>query len=86
MRRFLGYEVEIFERGNVAEQVAQWGTCVHVQPIPDELLDSRVASLRAQDPDFLVPDEDEILTGREWRERYLRPLSQTDLLVDHVAH
>jgi hypothetical protein len=43
-----------------------------------------LAALRAQDPDYQPPGNDELLTGRQWVERYLAPLAQCDLVGDHV--
>lgn len=82
--RFLGYDVEIFERGNVADNVARWGHVRMFSPVGMNCSPLGLASLQAQDANFLAPNEDELLTGREWLERYLLPLSQTDLLADHV--
>jgi hypothetical protein len=44
-----------------------------------------VAALRAQDPHFCPPPADAQLTGRQWIDRYLEPLSQSDLLADHLV-
>jgi hypothetical protein len=43
-----------------------------------------IAAIAAQDPGYQPPADDAILTGNEWFERYLKPLSQTDLLADHL--
>lgn len=82
--RFLGYDVVIFERGEVA---------ANVRPIADKLLDSPfqensttlgVAAIEAQDDSYVPPSANDLLTGQEWLNRYLLPLSQTDLLADHL--
>ena len=43
-----------------------------------------LAALRAQDPEYRPPESDAHLTGRQWVDRYVLPLSQTDLLADHI--
>jgi threonine dehydrogenase-like Zn-dependent dehydrogenase len=78
--RYLGYPVELIERfdrpGN------------HLIPadraLPFKQLASTlgVAALRAQNPDWLPPDGDEQLTPTKWREAYLMPLSESDLIAD----
>lgn len=82
--RFLGYDVDVFERGAVAEHVRAWG---HVQLFsPFGMMRSTLglAALLAQDPGYTPPSDHQRLTGREWFEQYLLPLSQTDLLSDGI--
>jgi hypothetical protein len=43
-----------------------------------------LAALQAQDDNYRPPAADAMLTGREWVEQYLLPLSQTDLLADSI--
>ncbi len=78
--RSLGYEVVVFERGNVADHVMQWGHVRMFSPFRMNRSSLGLAALAAQDPDYSAPDEEALLTGREWVQRYLLPLSQTDLL------
>ena len=80
--RYLGYDVDLYERGRVAEHVLRWG---HVRMFtPFERLRSPLglAALTAQDPAWKPPAEDALLTGQEWAQHYLIPLSQSDLLID----
>jgi hypothetical protein len=78
--RYLGYDVDLYERGQVCENVLQWGHVRMFSPFGMNCSTLGVAALKAQDPDYRAPAHDELLTGREWVERYLRPLAQTDLL------
>lgn len=82
--RFLGYNVVIFERGEVA---------ANVRPGADEFLEAPfhanstplgIAAIEAQDDSYVPPSANELLTGQQWLDRYLLPLSQTDLLSDHL--
>lgn len=82
--RFLGYEVIIYDRGGVAEQVRSLGD----EPLrlTFERLHSPLglAAIEAQDEDYVAPDGNVPLTAAEWIESYLQPLAATDLLVDHL--
>ena len=82
--RFLGYSVELFERGDVAENVRRWGHIRMFTPFHMNRSTLGIAAIAAQDPNYQPPAADAILTGSEWFDRYLCPLSQTDLLVDHL--
>jgi hypothetical protein len=80
--RYLGYEVEIFERGRVCENVLRWGHVRMFSPFGMNSSPLALAALAAQDDAFDPPAADELLTGREWVQRYLLPLAQSDLLID----
>lgn len=82
--RFLGYEVAIYERGRVAENVLRWGHVRLFSPFAMNRSPLALAALQAQDAQYAPPDDDQLLTGRQWAEQYLVPLSKTDLLVDHL--
>ena len=82
--RFLGYDVEILERGDVADSVQRWGHVRMFSPFGMNHSTLGRAALEAHDKQWKIPDPDELLTGNQWRERYLLPLSQTDLLSDHI--
>jgi len=82
--RYLGYDVDLYERGEVAANVASWG---HVQlgtPFKDLRSPLGLAALQAQDESWRPPADDALLTGAEYRERYLLPLAQSDLLSDQI--
>ena len=82
--RFLGYDVDVYERGRVAENLLGCGQ----QPlaVPWRLVPSplAVAALEAQDASWQVPAADAILTCEEIVARYYVPLASSDLLVDGV--
>ncbi len=80
--RYLGYEVEVFERGRVADHVARWGHVRMFTPFGLNRSSLGLAALRAQDPNWQRPADDALLTGREYIDRYLLPLAQSDLLAD----
>lgn len=82
--RFLGYEVVVFDRGGVAENVRQLGD--DPLRVPFDRLHSPLAAaaIEAQDENYVPPDANALLSAAEWIECYLLPLSQTDLLADHL--
>jgi hypothetical protein len=82
--RFLGYDVRIYERGRVADSVLRWGHVRMFTPFAMNCSTLGLAALAAQDPHYRPPDEAVCPAGREWAERYLLPLAETDLLADHV--
>lgn len=83
--RFLGYSVAIYEQGSeVAAAVKQWGHVTMFTPFGMNRSPLGLAAIAAHDEAYRPPADDELLTGQAWRERYLLPLSQTDLLADHI--
>lgn len=81
--RFLGYDVLLFERGEVAEHVERWG---HVEMFTPFRMNSSALALAALDAQGIsdLPAADAFVSGAQWRERYLLPLSQTDLLANSI--
>lgn len=82
--RYLGHEVDVYERGHVAENVLQWG---HVRMFsPPALNRSSLgkSALQAQEPGYKAPGDEALQTGLEWAETYLIPLSRTDLIADCI--
>ncbi len=82
--RFLGYDVRIYERGRVAENVRRWGHVPMFTPFGLNCSTLGRAALEAQDETYQAPADNQYLTGAEWADSYLLPLSQTDLLADHI--
>lgn len=78
--RFLGYDVLVFERGTVGEHILRWGHVRFFSPFGGNVSPLALAALEAQGLLEGLPGRDELLTGREYVERYLRPLAASDLL------
>lgn len=78
--RYLGYEVAVIEKGMVADSLLRWGHVRMFSPFSMNSSPLGLAALRAQDEDAELPAPDAILTGREYAEAYLLPLSRSDLL------
>ena len=82
--RYLGYETAVFERGQIAENVRRWGHVRMFSPFGLNRSPLGLAALRAQNEGHALPQDDELLTGQLYAQRYLIPLAQTDLLADCV--
>jgi thioredoxin reductase len=82
--RFLGYDVVVFDAGEVAANVRRWGHVRMFTPFGINRSPLGLAAIQAQDETWQPPPDDALLTGDEWADRYLLPLSQTDLLSDHL--
>lgn len=80
--RFLGYDVDIYEQGEIADQVRRWGHVHMFSPFGMNSSTLGRAALAAQDPDTPLPAEDAMLTGREYYEQYLDRLARSDLVED----
>ena len=82
--RFLGYDVKLYERGTIADNVLRWGHVRMFMPFSRNCSRLGLAALAAQDDKYRPPNPSAPLIGREWVRQYLLPLAQTDLLVDHI--
>ena len=80
--RYLGYDVDIYERGRVADNVRAWGHVRMFSPFANNASPLGLAALKAQDPAWQRPADDALLTGHAYAEAYLLPLSHSDLLAD----
>src|SRR5438105_2531953 len=82
--RYLGYEVDLYERGRVAEHLLQWGHARLFTPFAANASPLGISALAAQDATWKPPAIDAFITGQEFAARYLIPLAQSDLLVDNI--
>jgi len=82
--RFLGYDVVIFEQGRVCEHIQRRGHLRLLTPFGENSSPLGLAALTAQDENYQPPEATAMLTGRQWIERYLQPLADSDLLSDHL--
>lgn len=79
-----GFDVNVFERGQVAENVRQWGHVRLFSPFGlNSSLEGRAAVTELTGHDSL-PARDAFLTGREFADQYLLPLSQIAPLAGRI--
>ncbi len=79
--RFLGYEVTVFEQGDMTANVQRWGHLPMWTPF--SMLHSRLGrqAITAQRPDWTWPQDEDAMTGESWCQAYLWPLAQSDLVA-----
>ncbi len=78
--RFLGYEVEIFERARLCERLREWSHVPGLVPFSAIRSSLALAALAAHDRDWRPPPEDALLGRAELLNHYYAPLAATDLL------
>ena len=88
--RFLGYEVQVYERGRIGASLVDDANEDHNsedqrRPVGRCCSPLGLRALMAQDPKWSLPDLETLWTPREFVENYLAPLSRTDLLDGHIA-
>jgi hypothetical protein len=79
--RTLGHEVVVFERGEVADNIAKWGFVRLFSPWL--MCITSLGHAAVQQVASAVPFE-QIPTGRDFRELYLLPLSRSPILCDTI--
>ena len=76
LARQLGHEVQVFEKGRVAENILDWGHIRLFSPFGMNSSEWGRGALARVFGRGALPREDELLTGLELAERYLIPMSQ----------
>jgi hypothetical protein len=80
-----GFDVQVFERGSVAENVTCWGHVRLFSPFGINVSSWGRRTLAGNSSAATrLPQADEILTGREFIERYLLPLSRLPQLAGRI--
>ena len=82
--RYLGYDVAVFEKGTVANNVRRWEHVKMFSPFAANRSALGVAAMQAHYEDLCLPDDNALLSGGEYVEAYLAPLAKTDLLAGCV--
>lgn len=76
-----GYTVRLLEQGSIAEHVSQWGHVLLFSPFEMNSSELGRNLLLEQNPELKLPEPQVYLTGHEYRERYLLPLSRLQELA-----
>ena len=82
--RYLGYQVTLIEKGQVCQHVLQWQHISMFSQFGDNSSTLGRAAIASQSPAHPLDALDQLQTGAQWFKNYLKPLSQTDLIVDHI--
>jgi thioredoxin reductase len=83
--RYLGYRVDIYERGQVGENLLDYGHVALFSPFGMNRSPLGLAALAAQGENWHPPTDDAVLTAGQFVDAYLRPLSRSDLLADGLC-
>ncbi|NIR42400.1 MAG: NAD-binding protein [Gemmatimonadetes bacterium] len=79
----LGADVCVYERGDVAQHVAEWG---HIEMFtPFEMNHTSLGRATLEAAGHEPPANDAFLIAGEWRDAYLRPLAERTPLADALA-
>jgi hypothetical protein len=76
----LGLPVQVYERGQVGDNLRQWGHVRLFSPFGTNTTPLGRATLRADSPRSKLPGDADILTGHEHLAAYLEPLAASPLL------
>ena len=82
--RYLGYEVDVYERGRVTEHLQKWGHLRLYTPFGVTASPLGLEALAAQEPGWTPPAAEALLSGGQLAEAYYQPLAQSDLLADSI--
>jgi thioredoxin reductase len=80
----LGYPVTVYERGDVGESIGQWGQVRLFTPFGMNASPLGLDLIRKEHPQHQLPGPNDLLTGLEYRDAYLLPLTLTAKLADAV--
>lgn len=80
----LGHPVTVYDRGDVAEAVGQWGHVRMFTPFGMNCTQLGLDLIRKEHPQHELPGANDLLTGHEYRDGYLVPLALTSKLGDAV--
>ncbi len=84
LARQLGHEVQVFEKGRVAENILDWGHVRLFSPFGMNSSEWGRASLANWLGPDALPCDNVLLTGREFADEYLIPLSQLPELAGRI--
>lgn len=80
----LGHAVTVYDRGDVAEAVGQWGHVRLFTPFGMNCTQLGLDLIRKEHPQHELPGPNDLITGHEYRDAYLVPLALTPRLGDAV--
>lgn len=80
----LEWPFDVYEAGEIATHVRQWGHVVLFTPFSMNHSDLGIETIRRDNPDYAPPLADAMLSGRDHVRAYLAPLAGSSALEDHV--
>ncbi|HYH64167.1 MAG TPA: NAD-binding protein [Urbifossiella sp.] len=79
-----GCRVSVYDRGQVGEHLARWGHARMFTPFGMNTTPLGLQTLRHERRAKDVPADTDFLTGRQFREAYLVPLSESEALLESM--
>ncbi len=79
-----GFDFRIFEKNHVANHIRQWGHVTLFTPFSMNHSAAGVEAIQQSQTDYKPPLGDAFLSGQEYVDRYVAPLSQSNSLRDHM--
>lgn len=80
----LGLPVAVYERGEVGEHLARWGHVRLFTPFSWISTPLGLEAIRREHPQHHIPAASDLLTGNDFRDNYLMPLTLTAGLCDCI--
>src|SRR5690348_2069665 len=79
-----GLPVALFDRGGIADHVRRWGHVRLFTPFGMNATPLGFQTLRADKSTRNLPADGDLLTGREFRDAYLVPLAESEVLLESL--
>ena len=79
-----GHAVTVYERGQVGEHLLRWGHVRMFTPFGANVSPLGMTALLREKRPRDVPAEGDLLTGRQFRDAYLVPLSESETLIESM--
>lgn len=76
----LGYEVSVYDRGQVGDHVQRWGFVRMFTPFGMNTTPLGKTAILRDNPTRELPADTDLFTGRDYRESYLMPLAESSTL------
>jgi len=79
-----GHAVAVYERGQVGEHLMRWGHARMFTPFGANASPLGLQTLQREKRPKDIPAETDLLTGRQFRDAYLVPLSESETLIESM--
>src|SRR5437667_8316476 len=79
-----GFAVAVYERGQIGEHLIRWGHVRMFTPFGMNTTPLGMQTLLREKRSKDVPKESDHLTGRQFRDAYLVPLSESETLIESM--
>lgn len=82
--RACGLPLALYDRGGISDHVRRWGHVRLFTPFGMNTTPLGLKTLRSEKSSAQLPGESDILTGREFRDAYLVPLAESEVLLESL--